>query len=745
MNTPPRRSLPSGAMRVPFPDPDCNGISEFRDKLSCFTGEHYIGSHKPYVFLLCASRSKVVYYDQFSEVLVEDAVQKGADQDHVRAQINHVKHNLLLPENYGIPILELINNIYDDTQNRSKVSVVPLMCGAGKSTAISYKIKEVLEAVDGTPEHTDGILIVTDSIDRMEEYIDEKNERNTEPYIYLKANRNRIALLQHGDDWKTATIQREQRPVLIISTQRYFQTPKEKIEESFLRWDHGCRPLIIFDERIPLKDVVQIDRTAINTVASALCDKIEYAIADSEDEEQTPEENASKEQLDQRRARWEDKKWCIEQWESIRERIYAKIEEYEQMYTTEDYHLYCDWSLESVTEDDERFMSFVEANRRYLFMDNCNVLKMIRAVFSMMTSGALYHCMKRENQYENVFSIVVDNTDLITDLSISDGRKAKVIVLDGTGDVHPDTALRPLPDYIDMRDENGDKYKRWLDMLTIHFVNEATGKVSFTGEDSSDKKKRIRAYLKELRRVSADASLPENTLPVVFTYKSVESYFKNAKLKTEHFNNIKGKNDYRLARLIAQVGLNKMPLWYGLAYYLDSHPEWRNELCEMGLAQTREAIQNVLNTDEELKEINARFLLTDLEQNMFRCAIRNSNFVQTAHYYILTKADDAVTQKLLSLMHDRYDPRKAQIISNEEMPEEFAKQERVTIKGAVLQYFKDNVGPFTAKQVVEGVEQLSNVQQFRTACKAEGLKGVIIKIPGTQTYDLASRVKLEVN
>ena len=52
-------------------------------------------------------------------------------------------------------------------------------------------------------------------------------------------------------------------------------------------------------------------------------------------------------------------------------------------------------------------------------------------------------------------------------------------------------------------------------------------------------------------------------------------------------------------------------------------------------------------------EINARFLLTDLEQNMFRCAIRNSNFIQTAHYYILTKANDAVTEKLLSLMHER--------------------------------------------------------------------------------------------
>lgn len=675
----------------PFdPEMSCQGILAFRDKIRRFGKEDYEESIQPYGTLLFAANRKVVYYDQFSAVLKEDALSKGVDPETIDERIEFFKYEYLIPEDYGIPILNLINRIASDQNTLHQVSVVPLMCGAGKSTAISYKIAEVLHSFETNPDQTDGILIVTDSIERMEEYIKPKSDRNPELFSYLEENRDRIALLKYGDDWKTAQTERRSRPVLIISTQRYFQSSKRRIEQQYLRWDKGVRPLIIFDEHIPIKEVVQIDRTAMNKVASALCDKIEFSVSEPFDEDAEIHEGASSDIPDDKPLTWLQKQWCIEQWEIIRTKIYKSIELLELLCEVDDNYLYCDFKRPAITENDEAFFRYIERNRRFLAAAEGNVIKTIQAVHRLLTKGSICHCQRQESLYESTFSVTMDNTELITDLLLGEdnGRKAKVIILDGTGDVHPDTALSPVPDYIDMRTAESEKFVRWLDMLTIHVVNESTGRTTLSGAKGQAKKKYIRDYLKQLH--TKDSTLSADTKPVVFTYLAVEKYFSNAGFTTEHFNNIKGKNDYRNSRLIAQIGMNRLPGWYILSYYLSEHPQWKAELDRTPAMETHNAIiQKLVGDSDSFLDIISRFLLADIEQNMFRSAIRQSDFVQSVHYYIFTKKNQQEYSRLLELMRERYEPKRARIVE-EEIPIEFksASEAKDSIISKILIYLK---------------------------------------------------------
>ena len=51
-----------------------------------------------------------------------------------------------MDEQKKLSVLELINKYAADEEHKDKVTVLPLMCGTGKSTAISYKMRECIES-----------------------------------------------------------------------------------------------------------------------------------------------------------------------------------------------------------------------------------------------------------------------------------------------------------------------------------------------------------------------------------------------------------------------------------------------------------------------------------------------------------------------------------------------------------------------------------------------------------------------
>ena len=64
--------------------------------------------------------------------------------------------------------------------SNNHLTVFPLRCGIGKSTYVRHKIAETLQ------RGTSGLIVITDAIDRLHEYINAD---------YLERNRDKIALL----------------------------------------------------------------------------------------------------------------------------------------------------------------------------------------------------------------------------------------------------------------------------------------------------------------------------------------------------------------------------------------------------------------------------------------------------------------------------------------------------------------------------------------------------------------------
>lgn len=144
-------------------------------------------------------------------------------------------------------VLALINETQHDPDHLNDVSVIPLQCGMGKSTAISKKIREVIENLD-EDGNGDGLLVVTDNVARMKAYL-QCDDPGYEPelFAFLEKNMTKITVMTH-DNVIEAAIRMCETPVLLITTQRYFNMLTiNEIDRDYLCWKGGRRTLILID------------------------------------------------------------------------------------------------------------------------------------------------------------------------------------------------------------------------------------------------------------------------------------------------------------------------------------------------------------------------------------------------------------------------------------------------------------------------------------------------------------------
>lgn len=586
-------------------------LREFKTGLNDFSAADY-STFAPFAYLIDCAMVNVPHYNcarykQYAKLLLKDAVSKGCDPTTIQAEIDHYYITTVLQEDKSNYIANFIEMVAADQATQDKVSVLPLICGAGKSTAISYLIKRVIERDDNT-----GILIVTDSVERMKEYTTPDSKRDPELAAFLKANANKIVTLTSGEHLPMLLHMQESKPVLIMTTQRYFNLSVEEIR-AFLTWgNNGTRPLILFDEAIYLTQMEKISRKHFNDVSTALNEGIHWTTD------------------------FELRQRCIDRWELVRMRIWSFIKETENGSTQQDYYRYFAFSEGTLTDDDEEFLSFIDAHRDEIAQYDAkingewNTIETIHLIRRMMTEGCLYHCGKRGSWYEGSFSMMVSNHEKVTHVG------AKVIVMDGTADIHPDYQQ----DFIDMRD--GKKYERSLDNLSLCFVGGLKTDKTHYEEQREELTKLISAYMHEKH--------PDTDI-AAFTYDSTESCVKNYFPVTAHFGAIKGRNDFRDFTCIAQLGLFRFPESYYLTYYLWRYKEHLNTIQSLGLDDTIEYLKKLMQTPEYQMMVS-RFLLADLEQNLFRCAIRQSDFVDPAYYYVF--CDTVQYEKLFDLAKRKY-------------------------------------------------------------------------------------------
>lgn len=490
-----------------------------------------------------------------------------------------------------------------------------LQCGMGKSSAISYVIRDVIEYGDGS-----GILIATDSIERLKGYMAPRFD--PELAAFLKAHESSITLIESAN--KVEALQRmRSTPVLLMTTQRYFSMSVAEINDIL----HGSgiqRDAVIIDEKPIIKTVETVSRTDVNKVASALSDGLRSY------------ENH------------EEKRWMIAFWEEIRNEFMRVVQAYEDAHigTTPFFAKY-NGMLNLQQQECCDFRKALEKHRNILRRFDPDCLGRCERILNVVLEGGLFYGDSGQ-YYRSCFYVVVNRWDRL------DAVDATVVVLDGTADIHPDYDTQ---DVIQVRPTGLPSRK--LSNLTLQFVNVDASKQRLTTEDRTGQHKQ--AILRYLGSLGIDRELTP-----LFTYKDCEPWFRTRGMKrTGHFGDIKGRNNYADAADIVQVGMNLYTQQDYLTLWLADHPETRDEILSLPTAEMNEELDALRRSDEVI-ELQNRILLADLEQNMYRGAIRRRDFDGQATFYVL--CDTNMHRQLIEMAKERYAKLDVKVVVVAETP-----------------------------------------------------------------------------
>lgn len=513
-------------------------------------------------------------------------------------------------QNHTFEKLRTFLDNYIDQSYDGGITVFPLRCGVGKSTYINYRISDYLrhKISDTIRNKPDGLIVITDSIDRMKEYLhdDDKsseqdhNMKSAEDVFteFLLRNKDNIAFITKDtatDELKT----QRRKQILMLTTQRFFNLSREEII-AFTKYTGGKRNKIIFDEKPFLIEHRQFDIKSFNDIDSAL----HLTIDDSVD--------------------FEEKIWIIEQWENFKKKIQSVMSDYEQQNTSQ-LEVWHQEENATVTEDDERFFAFIDKYRQKLNQFKPQTYSNIYAVKQLVTEGATFISQKIRsgNEYRNYFIVTLDNSEKLLDLG------ADVFVLDGTSDIDPIYRQH----YVRMIDCS--EFNVPLDNLTINIVDIPTSKNQIG--KSAARHHAIVSFIKDYLRT--DPQKPD----VIFTYKEIKDCFEGVFENVHYFGAIKGLNKFRDSTSIAQIGLNRFPdsIYRQITYFTKLNEyDCRNKTVVRVIG--KRAAENTMN----------HLLLVDFEQNMFRSKIRNIGCSDSVTYTIFFNCD--VYGGLIELIKERY-------------------------------------------------------------------------------------------
>lgn len=575
--------------------PKLMGVEEFAEILSRYTLQDYLHTDAPYYDLFECSRAYPGLFEQFASVLMDCAkAQMNARdntpyEEYVARQIAVIRDVYLPDATEAVSILDFIDKVEADDDTADKVSVLPLMCGSGKSTAITLKIKEVIEHGEGL-----GMLLVTDSKKRLDEIW---NKDTTNPLLgeevreFIRAHQNDVTIMT-GDTYSKAIQAEKKSPVLAMTTQRYFNILTKEEIQHFLTWNDGrTRSLILFDEEPYLNEVLDLTPKSVNDIDTML-----------------------RMVLDEETTGREDKQWCVRQWEAFREKFLGRLWEYE--YDHEGKMFYHEEEEHSLTEDDDRFFGVINKCRTDIRSDNIDNFRNLYALKAFADGWSIY-THRTAGAYESKFTVFLDNSDKVK------GLGAKVIVLDGTGDISPTYVGQ---DYIDKRDGQG--FIRSLSHLTVTAGDIDTSKASMFVRGNLIPQT-VTAFL------NSEGYNQDNAY--VFTYKDREGKFTKFDKRTAHFGGIKGLNEYAEAACIAQVGLNEMQPVHYLVHMLARNDELRSRLIGLSPEESSEQILNIMTETDNCADVKVAHILADIDQNMFRSAIRSAKNRQDVVFYLFYK------------------------------------------------------------------------------------------------------------
>lgn len=489
---------------------------------------------------------------------------------------------------------EFLDHYITESTDTNLIDVFPLRCGIGKTTYIKYAISDALR-------NGRGLIVITDSVDRMQEYT--RNQTDDDLTEYVSKNIKKIAILNSANfSEEVKTVKYKQ--IVLMTTQRYFDMTPEEIT-GLTEYANGKRDRIIFDEKIYITENIEIRVKTINDIDTALHEHI--------DDTDNPE----------------DKAWLISQWEQFRDRIFAIMKMYEAEndgYSLEKWHYIDD---DYISEDDERFKKLIHHYRKKINRIS-GTYKALLAVVQIVENGATFTSQKLKSkssnsEYNNYFTVILDNKEKLTNIG------AKIFVLDGTADIDPDYRR----EFVNMIDCS--QFKTAYPNLTIQCVNVNTSRTRLCSRTNGNKViKMIMEYI---------ITLPVK-YDVLFSYENIAHKLKDEFVQTDYFGNIKGKNKYRDYNNFVQIGLNRFS---DLAYRLKTlHISLANTVSknEVLMVVSKKAFE------EKAKQTMYHAIMSDIEQNIFRSKLRNPNCDEPIRYLMFFNTDEF--KPMIELMQERY-------------------------------------------------------------------------------------------
>lgn len=558
-------------------------------------------------------------------------------------------------------------------RTNGRVTVFPIRCGIGKSTYIKYAIADTIRSGDH------GLIIVTDSLTRMEEYTQDD---------FLQRNINKIAILNNQTLFKEIKKQWH-KPILIMSTQRYLALTKEEII-SFTKYERGYRTKIIIDEKADVFPQIKIGIFHINNIDSALNEAIDD-LADHD-----------------------EKCWVLQQWEQLTNKVKATISEYEKE-TLKQIEIWHRFETNTITDDDERFFAFIkkyQSNLDQYMRDTCLNISAVKQIFN---DGATFIGSKAASgEYKNYFLVTLDKSELLCGLGVD------IYVLDGTADIDP-TYKAHFFDLIDCS-----QFNVRLDNLVINFVDLPTSKNNIVKSN-----KHAKAIITSIQNYIKTSPEP---FDAVFTYAAIESQFAETnekKMMTGHFGNLKGFNDFRDCINIAQIGWNRYP---DSAYH---QLDYMTRLAQHDYQHR--AVINLTTKNAYIETMN-KALLSDFEQNLFRSKIRNIDCEDIVNYTVFCNTKEYAA--LITMIRERYGRLGAKI-NILPTPNDYAitkalernSSGKTNIQIFLQWYFSQSNGRcFKVKEMLE--ECGLTLDQWRTIKKSDTVKEILstIKTPVRGAY-----------
>lgn len=534
-------------------------------------------------------------------------------------------------------------------KDTSKVTCFSPRCGIGKSTFIHTFMHCCIGDLLSGRHEPQGLVVITDSIKRLEELSNaNKDILEAEKYWgeifkewginYCNEFERNIIVLKSDEPFKEQLIRQHYRPIVLLSTQRYFMLTDSVRDQLFSFNFQGKtlkRDIVIFDECPSLFETVTIDSDNLTRIETALYKGLSDEV--------------------------EDKDFVIREYKAFKDRLLDQMDEKEKLLKDSNVTIYWkDERYSSITPNDTLLFKVLSENMESLTKQYNRILKDMLCLQEIAKNGAIFNSVKKKyGNYERSFILVIDNRDCFYL-----GGDKKFFVFDATADIDPRYDL----DYVEI--VNGEKYNKPLKM-TITNVKISTSKnvLCKGGKRANATTNVIINYLKN--KLKHGIGKQREILIVV--YSDLLRKFQKEFDHIGYFGNLKGFNDYKDLYRMAHVGMNRFPNMAYFFIYCGCHMETYKGLMAMTEEESLKFFDSLSKNhnkeyEQIINNIMLRCMLADFEQNIFRLAIRNYKNTENVHIWTFYNADDGLYSELSAMIESRYKPYGA-VFEYEDTPE----------------------------------------------------------------------------